>query len=302
MTIGVIGVSGFIGQYFTRMALQEGNSIIGWDIVEPKRDFMTDRFQFCLWNMDTPLPAEDLKKCDGVVNLAAKRPCGKFVIQDYFYNIDIAVKVIESCRESGIKNVVTISSRSVYSDERLPWKEEQSNIPVNLYGAAKAAVDDIVKLYNIQYDMCIKSLRLAQVLGLGERKGYLLNTFIDRAAKKETLEIWGTGEGKRQYIYVKDVVSAIMAALGSQSGGIYNIGMPGSISTRELEKLINHVFDNEGNFRIYKDKKEDLSNKEMDVTKAKRDLGWEASYTMETALNDIKKTICEGSNEQGYRQ
>ena len=293
MTIGIIGSSGFIGTYLTKTALDRGDKVIGWDIVKPREDYKNDNFIFRQWENGCFDSDIGLKECNGVVVLAARRPHGEFTLKDYFYNIDIVMKVIEKCVYSGIKNIVVISSRSVYSDSSLPWKEECCNTPLNLYGAAKAAVDDIVKLYNRQYDLSIKSLRLAQVLGMGERKGYLLNTFIDKAIKQETLPIYGTGLGKRQYIYIKDVISAIFAALASQKGGVYNIGMEGSISTFELAEVINHVFENEGNIQIYKDKEEDLQNKEMDVRKALRELGWRAEYTMETALYDIKNEISE---------
>ncbi len=291
MVVGITGVAGFIGKYLTEALLLEGNTVIGWDIVEPNVVYDTEKFSFHYWNPQQPDDSE-LKKCDGVVNLAAKRPCGEFTLEDYFYNIDIAIRLIDSCQRLGIKNIVTISSRSVYSNSRMPWKEAESNTPVNLYGAAKAAVDDVIKVYNYQYGMHIKSLRLAQVLGLGERSGYLLNTFIDKAYKKETLEIWGTGNGKRQYIYVKDVVSAVKAALyNSDKGGVFNIGMPGNISIRELARVINHVFDNEGNYCIYEERREDIQDKEMDISRAREVLGWEAEYTITSALYDIKQIL-----------
>lgn len=300
MTIGIMGSSGFIGTYLTKMALDKGDKVIGWDLVKPREDYKNDNFIFRQWeNGDFDLDI-GLKECDGVVILAAKRPYREFTLNDYFYNIEIVMKALERCGHLGVKNIVVISSRSVYSDSSLPWKEERCNTPLNLYGAAKAAVDDIVRLYNREYELSIKSLRLAQVLGMGERKGYLLNTFIDKAIKKETLPIYGTGLGKRQYIYIKDVVSAIFAALASQKGGVYNIGMEGSISTLELAEIINHVFENEGNIQIYKDKEEDLQNKEMDVRKAFRELGWRAEYTMKTALHDIKNEISE--EKDGHAQ
>lgn len=293
MKIGVIGCSGFIGIAFVEEALKQKHRILGWDLVEPKEKITDESYCFHKWKEGKLECQEILGECDGVVILAAKRFVKGFSMEDYFSNIRLAMDLVDSCRKADVRNIVLLSSTGVYSDSRIPWKETEANIPANLYGASKLAIDEMIQLYNREYGLNIKSLRLAQVIGMGERKGYLLNTFIDQAIRKETLSIWGTGAGKRQYVYIKDVVSAILAALKSERPGVYNIGIEGCISAYDLAMVINQVFDNEGNYKVYAEKPEDLQTREMDVSKAKRDLNWETAYTVKTALLDIKKTVGE---------
>lgn len=298
MKIGVIGSSGFIGTNFVKNALMLDHVIFGWDIVPPKVECYEQKsFHFYQWR-DNNFEHEDLlSECDGILILAAKRFTEEFSMDDYFVNIRIVSTILDHCIKTNIKNIVILSTTGVYSDDNIPWKEERSNIPANLYGASKAAVDELIKMYNQKHGLNIKSLRLAQVIGLGERKGYLLNTFIDNAIKKQPLNIWGTGAGRRQYVYIKDVISAIFAAFSSSKGGIYNVGIQGDVSAYELAMLINHVFENDGNYQVLKEKPEDLQRRCMDVTKIKEELGWETAYTVETALYDLKKTIREEKNE-----
>lgn len=297
MKIAVIGSSGFIGTTFVREAIAVGHSILGWDIVKPREEHDKTHFVYNRWVDGEFENIELLRECDAVLILAAKRPHNRFDMQDYFDNIGIVAKVLECCIEHEVKNIVTISSRSVYSNENLPWREKDSNVPLNLYGAAKAAVDDLIKLYNKKYNLRIKSLRLAQVIGLGEVSGYLLNTFIERALQKQELHIYGTGEGRRQYIYIKDVVSAILHAVESDTEGVFNIGMQENVSSVELAQIVNTVFGNEKEICFEADKPEDLKHYLMDVTKAKKEFGWEAKYTVEAAMKDIRKMIDEGKNE-----
>lgn len=298
MKIGVIGSSGFIGTNFVKNALMLGHVIFGWDIVPSKVEYYEqESFYFYEWR-DNNFEREDLlSECDGILILAAKRFTEEFSMDDYFVNIRIVSIILDRCIKANIKNIVILSTTGVYSDDNIPWKEEKSNIPANLYGASKAAIDELIKMYNQKHGLNIKSLRLAQVIGLGERKGYLFNTFIDNAIKKQPLNIWGTGAGRRQYVYIKDVISAIFAAFSSSKGGIYNVGMQGDISAYELAMLINHVFGNDGNYQVKKEKPEDLQRRCMDVTKIKEELGWESAYTVETALYDLKKIIREEKNE-----
>ena len=138
--------------------------------------------------------------------------------------------------------------------------------------------------------MNIKSLRFAQVIGTGERKGFLINTLIDNAREKKQQTIFGDGSQRRQYIYVKDVSRAILKALEhTEEKGVFNIGLPGSISNLELAECINKVFGNEGNLKLDLSKKMNSNTDEMNVTKAKELLGFEPSFDLEQIFEDILK-------------
>lgn len=294
MRIVVYGAGGFIGKWLLKIAREEGHDVLAVDIKKLGNhiEFMGEKYDYARADGDLDKLAEIFEGYDAVVNLAAIRATDDFTMTDYIKNIQIFDEVIQACKKNSIRNIIYISSRAVYSDINIPWKEKESNVPVSLYGASKTAVDMLIEYYNSTTDFSIKSLRLAQVLGIGERSGYMLNTFIDKAYGKETLKLHGEGVGARQYIYIKDVAYSILNAIEhKETKGIFNIGNEGTISNKELAVIINRVFDNEGNMEQDIDLSEDKSISVMDISKAKEVLGWESRYTFEEALYDIKNIM-----------
>lgn len=280
MKIAVIGGNGFIGKEFVRYSIEKGfdSIVIGsdYDAFSPEGEKEIK---------------EILAQCGAMVFLAAKRPTSDFALSEYLYNVSLAAKYMEFAHGSLVDDVIITSSRSVYSSIDTPWKEDNFQTPLSLYGASKQAVDSLALWYNDKYGMKIKSLRLAQVIGMGEKKGYLLNTLIDNAVAGKKQIIYGNGIGRRQYIYVKDVCDAILHSVTAESenAGIFNIGMDYNVSIVELAETINEVFGNDAGLEMLKDKPEDTKEYLMDVGKAERELHWRPQYDLKRAFEDIKE-------------
>lgn len=280
MNILVVGGKGFIGTAFVRYAQAQGHRtcVIGSDC-----DIFSSEGELFV--------RKKITECDAMVFLAAKRPFDKFDVNDYTYNVRLAERYIHVAYEVGLKNICLASSRSVYSGDNTPWKESYFESPLSLYGASKQAVDSIALLYNAKYGMNIKSLRLAQVIGLGEHKGYLLNTWMENALQKKKLTVYGKGKGKRQYIYLTDVCDAFLHCVDkcSDQGGVYNIGMPYNVSIIKLAEIINNIFGNDAGVETIQSLDEDKKVYMMDVSKAENELGWKASFDVESCMEDIKR-------------
>lgn len=279
MRIAVVGGKGFIGTEFIKYTEGRDHEIV---IIECDLDAFSEDGEKAIKNI--------LKDCDAMVFLAAKRPIGDFTMSEYMFNVSLAEKYLGFAQETGIDNVVLTSSRSVYSSDELPWREDDFQTPLSLYGAAKQAVDSLALLYNAEYGMKIKSLRLAQVIGMGEHKGFLLNTLIDNAIAKRKQSIFGKGIGRRQYIYVKDVCDAILHSITAEkeNAGIFNIGMKDNVSIIELAETVNSVFGNEAGMEILEDKPEDTKEYLMDVSKTERELHWTPRFDLKGTFVDIR--------------
>ncbi|MBD5448559.1 MAG: NAD(P)-dependent oxidoreductase [Lachnospiraceae bacterium] len=280
MKIAVVGGNGFIGKEFIRYASEQGHQTM---VIGSSVDAFSDSGSRQI--------SELLSESDAVVFLAAKRSTADFSLEEYYYNIRLAGTYFEYIRKSGVKNVVITSSISVYSSLELPWKEKEWDCPLSLYGASKQAIDGLALYYNHLYGMKIKSLRLAQVVGMGERKGFLLNTLIDNAILGRKQTIYGTGAGRRQYIYIKDVCDALLHSITAQAdqAGVFNIGLDYNISVIELAQLINDVFENKAGIEILSDKPEDTKQYLMDVTKAELELHWKPKHDLQRAFTRIKE-------------
>ncbi len=294
MNILTVGATGFIGAEFVRAARREGHTVTGcgrslWE--EKAKDLFPDRGEY--WSLsDGPVPDGFWLRADAVVLLAAKRPYRDFGFEDYSGNVRTAYSFMTQAIGHGVRNFVFASSKAVYSGGNMPWKEDACCVPSSLYGASKLAAEQLGLYYGKEGKLQFKSLRFAQVIGAAERKGYLINTLIDNARAGKTQTIFGAGDQRRQYIYIKDVCSALLAAVQSPAAeGIFNIGIPGNTSNLELAEAVNAAFHNEGNITHDMIRPMAGTDDGMDVTKAEEALGFRAAYSICETFADMAESM-----------
>ena len=285
----IIGAAGFIGTELTEYLINSGSEVVGYDVVDsPRRDFSRGYIYKKLGTVD----ADDYRDCDCLVLLAAKRPYKDFSFEDYQNNVSIAEHYIRESSEHGLKNIIFASSKAVYSGGNMPWSEDDRSIPSSLYGASKLAAEELGLYFSYIGKACFKSLRFAQIIGMGERKGYLINTLIDNARDHRTQTIFGSGAQKRHYVYVKDVCRAVSAAARhSEVSGVFNIGMEKPATNLDLALCANKAFGNDGNLVHDYSKEMVAVDDEMSVDKARSVLGFSAEYDLESTFNDLAESI-----------
>jgi len=241
---------------------------------------------------------EILEFVEVLVHLAA-RPVRKDFpnIDDYNWIIRISENLFKVCAGLGIQNAIFVSSRMVYSPgiNKIPFLESEPVYPDNLYGVSKLTAENI-GFYN---KLNLKSLRVTEVRDFSERSGRLMMTFIKQALEKQPITVYGDGSGQREYIYVKDVASAIKAAIQKpEIKGVFNIGSGVGTTNKELAELIRDIF-SEGESKIVYDqtKTEAPSKYPMDSTLARKVFGWKPKYSLKQALEDMKQeNIAKGHN------
>ncbi len=290
MKIGVTGGTGFIGRSFVSRYCTEHDLTILTLENEKVTPFGNEQYISSDFSEESIM--ENFKGCDAIVHLAFARPAiGKQeTFSDYFDSISLSEKVFSAAKKLAVTNVVVMSSRSVYNSRmKMPLSEERVD-PYSLYGAAKAAVENIGEIYN-RCGMKIKFLRSAQVMGVGERKN-LMTVYLEKAMNKEPLTVYGEGVSTKTYIYVKDIARAIMCAVYAHDvSGAFNIAMEKPISNRALAETYCEIFDNRRNIVFLKDKEEDGEFWQIDIAKAKDQLGFFPEYDIGGALRDMKRII-----------
>ena len=277
MRIVIAGASGLVGQAF----FEEYSGV--HDIV-------------ALGRADTDYSIDSLlgflTGADALINLAGVRfppATGPDSLAHYSGNVDIMENLLSACIRAKISNFVFASSISVYSArDQQPWREDRLCHPKNFYGDSKLKCEQLGTAYSEEHGMKVKSLRIASVFSDREREGYLLRTIFDNAKAGRPQTIYGSGKGVRSYIYIRDLVRALLMAVESPAlSGIYNIGPAASISIEDIVINTDREFGNAAPIVYLNDRPEDLSVSVMDVSGAQKSLGFEAVFSIEEAIRDI---------------
>jgi UDP-glucose 4-epimerase len=290
----ITGGSGFIGSRLIKRLAPRTNIVV----LTRSRDHTRHREAEKMTMFTTDYEVETLKPqlegIDSVVHLAGKRIRAKneeSYIVNYLDNVAITASLFEACKLNRISNIVNISSIGVYgSENEIPYSEAQNPLPDNNYGLSKHLSEQVANYYNHNHKMKIKSLRLAQVIGRGERPGYMLDVFRERARDNTPITIWGNGLGQRVYLYLEDAINAIARALDKpEAAGTFNIGMAQSVSHLDLAKTFNTVYASNAMIELERTRPADESKQIMDIAKAEDVLGWRPEYDIKLAIAALKK-------------
>lgn len=295
MKLLITGGSGFIGKHLcdmlgcefdlyiigTQNALTNVKSFVGKEFPYYSTDYSAGSLGLIFEKV----------KPNAVVHLAAHRPAGNNEFIDaYFENLRMSANLFEACLNNNITNIINTSTRLIYTQQNSkPWAEKAVVCPNGYYALSKHWVEQTAAYFNNK-GLNIKTLRLAQVIGYGEREGYLLQIYTQNAKNGLPLTVFGECRGKRHYIYVNDVVAAIRTALlKPKLQGIYNIGMKNIYGFDELAQTINQVYGNKSEIIYNTEAKADENIYKMDISKAERELGWNAIYDLSSAFVDMSK-------------
>ncbi len=189
-----------------------------------------------------------MQDVDCVYHLAARVSVPELVMYPREYNavnVGGAVSLMEAMRDVGVRRVVLISSGAVYGDQQeQPLHESASPDPRSPYAVSKLAAEYYVRTIGDLWGIETVSLRVFNAYGPGQHLPAshppVIPNFLRQATHSGTLVVHGRGTQTRDYVYVDDVVEAMVAA--STAPGIdnlvINIGSGTETSVRELVRLV----------------------------------------------------------------
>lgn len=296
MKVVVTGASGFIGQHLVSHLLNKKYEVVA---VGRSQNRLENCYDDRVHKHETDYSLESLNEvfngADSIAHLAAKRlsrDSDPFRLDPFIHgNILLTENVLLAAKKNGVKKVCQTSSISVYSEaNKLPFNENDLPVPANMYGVSKLACEHLGSFFSLRAGVKVTNLRLGFLYGLGEKEDLVFMKFIALAKEKKTLTIFGTGKSSVDYIYVKDVVSAIEKAIQPDAPyGTFNIGSGRSYSIVEIAEAINEVFDNVGNIAFDTSKQEIANTLLLDIKKAEVILNWKPVYTLLKGITDINK-------------
>lgn len=288
MKIAITGGMGFVGQAVLAGLRENDDAIILSRSPAPDNSRPP---QSLVRQTDYTLDSlrQILSGSDALIHLAARRYTPREE-DECLTNLIRDLAVFRACEVCEVKNIVFTSSRGVYGKQTAPWTEETVPAPDNVYALGKLQSELTADYFN-RRGLAIKTLRLAQVLGPGERAGSMIATFLEQAQQKKTLRVGVTDGIIREYIYVKDVASAIYAALQRPDlAGTFNVGSGETCTVRGLAQMVNAAFENEGNLELAAPLTDIREHSLMDSSRFRTAFGWQPQWTLATALADIHAT------------
>lgn len=250
--------------------------------------------------LDEIVKKEEIDTC---IHLAAK-----VNVPDSIRNpdetIDVNIKgtfnILEACAKADVKKFVFASSSAVYGESRtLPIHEEQQLDPLSPYGASKIAGEALVSSFvNSGKIQNGASLRLFNVYGKGQSTQYagVITKFAERLSSRLSPIIYGDGSQVRDFIFLEDVVNAILLAAASEKIGqsshnrAINLGTGRATRIKDLAQNMTNIFslDIEPVFADYR--KGDIIKSVADISRLITIIGYVPCYDMETTLKEIYLT------------
>ncbi len=298
----VTGCAGFIGSHTCERLLKEGNRILGIDNMNDYYDVNRKReniellkkynnFNFIQDDIRTMTYINDFKP-DKVCHLASMAGV-RYSIENPEIYVDVNIKgfinILEQCRKVGVKQIVYASSSSVYGlNKKVPFSEEDSIEKLNSpYATSKMSMELYAKTYSQLYDMNLIGLRFFTVYGPRGRPDMAPYKFLKAISDGVEFQKYGDGTSSRDYTYVDDIVSGVVASLNNNKDvkcEVYNLGNSDPVSLNEFIKLCEKVVGKEAIYEEIGDQLGDVPHTYADISKAKRDLGYSPKIKLEEGL------------------
>jgi len=296
MNFLITGAAGFLGSSLANQLSREGHLIRGLDDLstgDPNalgpdvhftRGDLSDRPK--LWTL--------LQEVDVVYHLAARVSVPESILYPRDYNnvnVGGTVALMEAMRDVGVRRVVLASSGAVYGDlGNQPLKESMIPNPRSPYAVSKLAAEYYVRTIGGLWGIETVSLRIFNAYGPGQHLPAshppVVPHYLKQAQRGGTLVVHGDGSQTRDYVYVDDVVSGMVAAATAPNvdGMVINIGSGKETSVSELIKCVQDVTGSNAEV-IYNPKTSGgVSRLCADLTLAKEKLNYRSSIGLAEGL------------------
>jgi UDP-glucose 4-epimerase len=236
------------------------------------------------------------KGVDCIVHLAANTGVGPSVEDprlDMESNVLGTLNTLEAARLNGVKKFIFASSGAPAGEVEPPIHEELPPHPVSPYGASKLAGEGYCSAYYRTFGIDTVCLRFGNVYGpRSKHKSSVVAKFIRQALSGQTCEIYGDGTQTRDFIYIDDLIRAMLLSMKEDVGGeTFQIATGMERTVGEVAEFIARALDSRGvNMRIEHGQPRlgDVKRNFSDTSKAKRILGWEVETDLEEG---IERTI-----------
>lgn len=296
----ITGAAGFLGAPLANRLVSDGNSVVGLDDLstgDPNQ--LSPDVHLVRGDInDQPKLWSILQDVDCVYHLAARVIIPESVLYPREYNtvnVGGTVSLMEAMRDVGVGRVVFISSGTIYGNQKTqPVKESQRLNPHSPYAVSKIAAEYYIRTIGALWGIETVCLRVFNAYGPHQRlpltNAPVIPYCIRQALDNGTIVIHGSGDQSRDYVYIDDVVNAMVSAavIPDINRLIINVGSGTETSVNELIRMVIDSTEMQPEIVYNKTHDEGPSRMRADISTAKKKLGYTPRVSLEEGL---EKTI-----------
>ncbi|NMC12111.1 MAG: NAD-dependent epimerase/dehydratase family protein [Chloroflexi bacterium] len=296
MNFLITGAAGFLGAALANQLARQGHQVRGLDDLSTGNpNALSPDVLFTRGDVnDRPKLWTLLQEVDCVYHLAARVSVPESILYPREYNavnVGGTVSLMEAMRDVGVRRVVFISSGAVYGDqEDQPLSVDKTPHPQSPYAVSKLAAEYYVRTIGDLWGIESVSLRVFNAYGPGQRlppsHPPVIPNFLRQAVRGGTLVVHDQGIQTRDYVFVDDVVRAMIAAATAPdiSHSIINICSGTETSIRELVRLVKEITDSRSEVIYNQQTDPGVSRMCADLSEAKEKLGYQPQIMLKEGL------------------
>lgn len=290
----VTGGAGFIGSHLSEALVAAGHDVVILDdfndyydpaVKENNLAALRGKVQIIRGDISDDAVVADTftrHQFDGVFHLAARAGVRPSIANPRLYfstNMDGTLNLLESCRHNNVKFFVFASSSSVYGvNTKVPFSEmDLIERTISPYAATKLAGEQMCSNYAHLFGLRCACLRFFTVYGPRQRPDLAISKFTSALLQDRSIDRYGDGSTARDYTYVDDIVSGILAAADyteKSSFEIFNLGGAATTTLNELIDLVESAVGTKAVIQDLPDQPGDVPKTYADVSKAEKLLGY----------------------------
>ena len=289
----VTGGAGFIGSHVVEALLARGDEVtVIDDLSTGRRELVDEAATLLIHDVREPFEVD----ADVVYHLAAQADVGTSMDRPGFdaaVNVVGTVNALEAARAARARLVFSSTGGAIYGEVEHPAAEDAERRPVSAYGIAKLAAETYVAGWNRIHGSGHVVLRFANVYGprqSAELEGGVVSIFMERLARGEETVVFGDGEQSRDFIYVGDVVEAVLAGTEAE-GGTFNVGTGIETTVNALHRLCAQALGVDAEPQHLPARAGDARRSVLDVTRADQELGWRPQVPLADGLRRTWESI-----------